>query len=189
MDRRMALGGALAGAGGLALPHRQSRTVIQRGMVGGGLVRFEQSEAHFSVFASRLIVDEGAQEVVVGRVLWVDAPLGLTMRSTQVVMYRVFEMPSDQGQARELFGTMRVNDADAYPFSFLMIDAGPSGSGRDTVSLTVGDGARRADSVTPVWGLGFSYVAAGPVVTGDLQVITLDIDPMAGVSRPATPPS
>ena len=34
----MAIGGALAGAAGLALPLRQSRTVTQRGMVGGGLV-------------------------------------------------------------------------------------------------------------------------------------------------------
>ena len=36
-DRRMAIGGGLALAAGLALPLRQSRTVIQRGMVGGGL--------------------------------------------------------------------------------------------------------------------------------------------------------
>jgi hypothetical protein len=188
MDRRMALSGALAGAGGLALPHRQSRTITQRGMAGGGLVRFEEREAQFSVFASRLIFAADTPEVVVGRVLWVDAPLGFTMRSTQVVTYRVVEMPSDQGQGRELFGTMRVNGEDAYPFSLLLIDAGPAGSGRDTLSLTVGNGARQADSVTPVWGLGFGYAAAGPIVTGDVQVINLEIDPVAGVSRPAPPP-
>ena len=41
-DRRMAIGGGLALAAGLALPLRQIRTVIQRGMVGGGLVQLEQ---------------------------------------------------------------------------------------------------------------------------------------------------
>ena len=57
-DRRMAIGGALAVAAGLALPLRQSRTVTQRGMVGGGLVQFEQGEANFSLFVSRLIFSE-----------------------------------------------------------------------------------------------------------------------------------
>jgi hypothetical protein len=188
MDRRMTLGGVLAGAGGLALPHLQSRTVTQRGIVGGGQVRVEDREAQFSVFASRLIFDADTPEVVVGRVLWVEAARGVTMRSTQVVMYRVVEMPSDHGQGRELFGTMRVTGEASYPFYLLLIDGGPAGSGQDTVSLTVGDGARQADSVTPVWGLGFSYAVAGPVVTGDVQVINLEIDPVAGVSRPAPPP-
>ena len=176
MDRRMAIGGALAGAGGLALPHRQSGTVNQRGMVGGGLVQFEESEAHFSVFASRLIVAKKRKrkEAVVGTVLWVDALAGLTMTSTDVTHYRSLEMPSDQGQAREVFGTMRVNGEDAYPFSLLLIDAGPPGSGLDTVSLTVGDGAQTAESAPPVTGLGFSYTATGPIVTGDVQLISFD---------------
>jgi hypothetical protein len=43
IDRRMAIGGAVAGAAGLALPRRQSRTVTQRGIVGGGVVQFEQA--------------------------------------------------------------------------------------------------------------------------------------------------
>src|SRR5687768_14378350 len=34
IDRRMAIGGVLAAATGLALPHRQSRIITQRGMVG-----------------------------------------------------------------------------------------------------------------------------------------------------------
>ncbi len=79
IDRRMAIGGALAGAAGLALPHRQSRTVIQRGMVGGGLVQFEQGEANFSVFRVADDLCRGRSVVVVGSVLWVDETVGLTL--------------------------------------------------------------------------------------------------------------
>ena len=177
LDRRMAIGGAFAGAAGLALPLRQHRTVTQRGMVGGGLVRFDESEAQFSVFASRLIVGKNRkeQEAVVGSVLWVDASAGLTMTSGG------HELPAARdsvraGQAREVFGTMRVNEEDAYPFYLLLIDAGPPGSGQDTVRLTVGDGAQTADSAPPVTGLGFKDAAAGPVVTGDVQLIDFNID-------------
>src|SRR5215210_4609414 len=80
-DRRMAIGGVLAVAAGLALPLRQSRTVFQRGMAGGGLARFDQGEANFSLFVSRLIFSDDT-EVVVGSVIWVDEAAGLTLRST-----------------------------------------------------------------------------------------------------------
>ena len=155
-----------------------TRTVTQRGMVGGGLVHFDESEAQFSVFASRLIVEKNRkeQEAVVGSVLWVDASAGLTMTSTEVTNYRPLEIPSEPGQAREVFGTMRVNEEDAYPCYLLLIDAGPPGSGQDTVRLTVGDGAQTADSAPRVTGLGFSYAAAGPLVTGDVQLIDFNID-------------
>ena len=112
---------------------------------------------------------------MVGSVLWVDASAGLTMTSTGVTNYRPLEIPSEPGQAREVFGTMRVNGEDAYPFYLLLIDAGPPGSGLDTVRLMVGDGAQTADSAPPVTGLGFSYAAAGPIVTGDVQLIDFDI--------------
>ena len=74
-DRRMAIGGGLALAAGLALPRRQIRTVTQRGMVGGGLVQLEQGEANFSLFVSRLIFSDDTV-VVVGSVLWVDGAAG-----------------------------------------------------------------------------------------------------------------
>jgi hypothetical protein len=178
LDRRMAIGGAFVGAAGLALPPLQSRTVKQRGMVGGGLVQFEEHEAHFSLFASRLTFarKRKEKEAVVGTVLWVDALAGLTMTSTEVTNYRPLEIPADQGQAREVFGTMRVSGDDAYPFYLLLIDAGHPGSGLDRVNLTVGDGAQTADGAPPVTGLGFSYAAAGPIVTGDVQLIDVDID-------------
>ncbi|MCD6033130.1 MAG: hypothetical protein K0S78_5312, partial [Thermomicrobiales bacterium] len=111
----MALGGALAAAAGFALPNRQGRTVIQRGMVGGGLVRFEQGEANFSVFASRLIFAED-EVVVLGSVLWVDETVALTLRSTAITEYIVPEVQPEQGQSRHILGTMSVNDEGEYPF-------------------------------------------------------------------------
>src|SRR5829696_10420345 len=105
IDRRMAIGGALAGTAGLALPRRQTRTVTQRGMVGGGLVQFEQGEASFSLFVSRLIFAED-EVVVLGSVLWVDDTHELTLRSTAITDYIVPEVQPEQGVLRQVIGTM-----------------------------------------------------------------------------------
>ena len=177
MDRRSVVAGVLAGAAAFALPYRASagRVVVQRGIVGGGFVQFARGKAQFSLFASRVIFAEENREEIVGSVLWVDAPAGLTMTSTAVTGYRVLEVPPEQGQARELVGTMRVNEDAAYPFSAVVIDAGTPGSGLDTVSLSVGDGARTVDSATPVAGHGFSYTAAGAISSGDVHVIEFDV--------------
>ena len=131
MDRRSTIAGVLASATVFALPQWASggRVVVQRGMVGGGLVESGESEAHFSLFASRLIVAEGQREVVAGRVLWVDVSDGLTMTSTQVTEYRVLPVPPEQGQAREICGTMRVNGDGEDPFYSVVVDAGPPGPG------------------------------------------------------------
>src|SRR5215212_6031256 len=68
MDRRAALAAALGGATVLALPYRASagRVFFQRGMVGGGLAKFGEGTAHFSLFASRFDVDWGSDKIVVG---------------------------------------------------------------------------------------------------------------------------
>ena len=190
MDRRSTIAGVLASATVFALPQWASggRVVVQRGMVGGGLVESGESEAHFSLFASRLIVAEGQREVVAGRVLWVDVSDGLTMTSTQVTEYRVLPVPPEQGQAREIFGTMRVNGDGEYPFYSVVVDAGPPGSGLDTVSLIVGDDARTVDSATPLAARGFRYAAAGSISSGDVQLIELDIDPNPPPPLPPSPP-
>jgi hypothetical protein len=183
INRRMAIGGALVGAAGLALPHRQGRPVIQRGMVGGGLVRFEQGEANFSVFASRLIFAED-EVVVLGSVLWVDETVGLTLRSTAITEYIVPEVQPEQGQSRHILGTMSVNDEGEYPFELELIDADLPGTGEDMAILTVGEGARTSQNATPVSDPGFSYTANGTVVTGDIQLIGVEVDPETGVARP-----
>jgi hypothetical protein len=184
IDRRMAIGGALVGAAGLALPGRQTRTVTQRGMVGGGLARFEQGEANFSVSASRLIFSGEDTEVVVGSVIWVDNAGGLTMRSTEIADYIVPPV-QPEGVSRHIIGTMSVHDEGEYPFELEIIDGDLPGSGRDVANLKVGDGARMSENATPASGLGFSYMANGTVVTGDIQELNIEIDLATGVVRPA----
>jgi hypothetical protein len=183
IDRRMAIGGALAGAAGLALPHRQSRIVTQRGMVGGGLARFEQGEAHFSLFVSRLIFPEDDPEVVIGSVIWVDKTVGLTMRSTTITEYIVPEVQPEQGVLRLMIGTMDVDEVE-YPFEFEVVDVDLPGSGKDSVVLNVGDGARTSEDATPATDLGFSYMASGMVVRGDIQELDFEIDVETGIVRP-----
>ena len=184
IDRRMAIGGALAGAAGLALPHRQSRTVIQRGMVGGGLVQFEQGEANFSVFASRLIFAED-EVVVLGSVLWVDEDgWAHVEKHRDHGIHRAGVQP-EQGQSRHILGTMSVNDEGEYPFELELIDADLPGTGADMAILKVGEGARTGENATPASDPGFSYTANGTVVTGDIQLIGIEVDPETGVARPA----
>jgi hypothetical protein len=179
----MAIGGALVGAAGLALPHRQSRSVNQRGMVGGGLAQFDQGEANFSVFASRLIFAED-EVVVLGSVLWVDDTVGLTLRSTAITEYIVPEVQPEQGQSRHILGTMSVNDEGEYPFELELIDADLPGTSLDMAILTVGEDARPGQNATPTSDPGFSYTANGTVVTGDIQLIGIEVDPETGVARP-----
>jgi hypothetical protein len=185
IDRRMAIGGALAGAAGLALPSRQSRILTQRGMVGGGLVQFEEGEASFSVFVSRLIFSEDDAEVVVGSVIWVDDAAGLTLRSTAITEYNVPEVQPEQGVLRQILGTMSVDEEGEYPFDLEVIDADLPGSGQDTVVLKVGDGARASANATPVSDVGFSYMAGGMVATGDIQELDVEMDLETGIVQPA----
>jgi hypothetical protein len=184
IDRRMAIGGALAGVAGLALPRRQSRTVTQRGIAGGGLVQFEQGEASFSLFVARLIFSED-EVAVLGSVLWTDEAHELTLRSTAITEYVVPEVQPEQGVLRRIFGTMRDDAGGEYPFELELIDADLPGSGKDTVVLKVGNGARTSENATPTSELGFSYMASGTLATGDIQLIGIEVDPAAGVARPA----
>jgi hypothetical protein len=183
-DRRMAIGGGLALAAGLALPRRQSRTVTQRGMVGGGMVQSEQGEANFSLFVSRLIFSDDAK-VVVGSIIWVDGAAGVSLRSTTITDYIVPEVEPEQGVLRQIIGTMSVDGEGELPFEMEIVDADRPGAGTDTVVLNVGDGARTSENATPASGVGFSYMATGTVVTGDIQELDLEIELATGVVEPA----
>ena len=185
MDRRMAIGGALAGVAGFALPSRQSRTVNQRGMVGGGLVRFEQGEASFSLFVSRLIFSGDDLELVAGSIIWVDKEANLTLRSTAITDYIVPEIQPEQGVSRQIIGTMTDDAGSEYPFDLEVVDVNLPGSGEDTFNLKVGDGARPSANATPASGLGFSYIADGMVARGDIQELDVEIDLATGEVQPA----
>jgi hypothetical protein len=154
-------------------------------MVGGGLVQFEQGEASFSLFVSRMIFPGDDAEVVVGSIIWVDKGANLTLRSTAITDYIVPEVQPEQGVSRQIVGTMRDDAGSEYPFDLEVVDVALPGSGEDTFNLKVGDGARSSASATPTSGLGFSYRANGMVARGDIQELDVEIDLATGVVQPA----
>lgn len=185
MDRRHALGALALPAVGLALPRMQrGRAITQRGLVGGGIVDVENGEAQFSVFASRLTVEDGI-EVVLGSVRWVDASAGVAFQSAEIHEYEVLPSPAEGGELRRVTGTMRDSGEAEYPFALNLLDAGGPGEASDSVALVVGDGALDATG-TPAAGLGFTYAVAGTVV-GDLQEVDFLIDGTNVIMENATP--
>jgi hypothetical protein len=136
------------------------------------------------VFASRMIFAED-DVVVLGSVLWVDETHVLTLRSTAITAYVVPEVQPEQGALRRVFGTMRDDAGGEYPFELELTDVDLPGSGKDTVVLKVGNGARPSETATPVSDVGFRYMASGTLATGDIQLIGIEVDPAVGVSRPA----
>ena len=176
VSRRATLGAALAGTAALALPRETwARVIIQRGMAGGGFLQLEQGEATFSLFASRMIFEDEKKEVIVGNVLWVDSPDGPSLTSTRVTEYEVRE--SDAGESRRIRGWMTVGDDDReLPFILDVVDAEFPGAGKDTVVLTVGDGAGVAEPGTPVPSYGYSYTASGTLNAGDLLAVDFNVE-------------
>jgi hypothetical protein len=154
-------------------------------MVGGGLARFEQGEASFSLFVSRLIFTEDNPEVVVGSIIWVDKAAKLRLRSTAITDYIVPEVQPAKGVSRQIIGTMRDDAGSEYPFDLEVVDVDLPGSGEDTIDLRVGDGARPSANATPASGLGFSYIANGTVARGDIQELDVEIDLATGEVQPA----
>lgn len=173
LGRRQAMGALAIPALALALPDMQrGRAITQRGMVGGGVIQAEGGDVQFSVFASRLTVDDGS-EVVLGSVHWADAA-GVAFQSTEILDYVVLPSPAEGEELRRVIGTMRSTDGADYPFALNLLDAAGPGEASDSVALVVGDGAFDAAG-TPAAGIGFTYAVAGTVI-GDLQDIAFVID-------------
>jgi hypothetical protein len=188
LDRRIMVGALAAAAAGLTLPQIASARAIKvRGMAGGGLAHFELSDASFSLAVTRMTFEDENRELVVGSVLWVDPTAGLTLSSTRIDAYGDLELPVEQGEGRRIRGLMSVNGADEHPFRLDVIDAGPPGSGLDSLNLIVGADAGSAPAATPQAAGGFSYAAAGPVITGDIQDIDFDLDTATAYPIQATP--
>ena len=122
--------------------------------------------------------------MVVGSIIWVDEEATMTLRSTAITEYIVPEVQPEQGTSRQITGTMSVDGEGEYPFELEVIDVDLPGSGKDTVDLKVGDGARTSENATPASGSGFSYAASGTVVTGDIQELDRRDRPGNG-GRPA----
>src|SRR5918998_4771918 len=109
-----------AGAGALAfvVPNAQgvrTRTILQRGMSGGGLAQLEGTEeprlANFGLFASSLQLPEGTA-LVLGAIQWLEAGTDLQLQSIEVTQC----IPSDdRASAAEVRGRLQVNGEGDYP--------------------------------------------------------------------------
>lgn len=190
IDRRLAIGGALA-AVGLAWPARQVsvRVIIQRGVVGGGEVQFDAGVAHVSLFASSLAFegeDGASAPIFAGSVRWVDETVGLTLESTQITRYENLNLA--EGEGRHIEGLMLAGDNGEQPFTMDVVDLGAPGMGVDQITLVVGaDAAVAVGEATPGAEPSFTYTAQGTLVSGDLQEVDFAFDPEAGSVTPAPP--
>lgn len=175
--RRRVLAAGL-GAAALALLRPRvalARTILQRGMSGGGLVQLDGGDAprlaNFGLFASAVQLPEGTT-LVLGSVQWLEAGTGLELQSTEVVQCRPVQ---DRGDAAEIRGRMQVNGKGDYPFVARAIDGGRPGSALDRIELEVNTPAAREGSESTPSADDFVYQAAGNLVGGDIQWIIADI--------------
>src|SRR6188508_1810712 len=90
--RNTVLGGGVAAALLAAPGLRPAASAIQRsiqsggGIAGGGVVKTEQGEAHFSVFGSRFVVEDQDEPEIFGSLIWTDSE-GTKLVSTEVTDY------------------------------------------------------------------------------------------------------
>jgi hypothetical protein len=176
-SRRAGLAGALALVA-LARPQVGSAALImQRGMVGGGLVKLEHGFANISLLATKSTFPDQHQ-VVVGSILWVETGTRVSLASLGLTSYE--DLPGED-TGRRIQGTMSVNGTGQFPFVLDVVDGGPPGSGKDTIALTVGDDLATAGNGTSTeettTGIGdsFRYQTSGIFASGDIQDIDLDI--------------
>ena len=153
----------------------EARPILQRGVAGGGTVELDESGeviADLLLFASAISVPDAEADFVVGSVKWVESG-GLVLESTEVTACLVMDERDD---GREVQGTMSVNGAGNYPFVLRVIDAGPPGSGFDSADLVVGQASDGGDATPTIRRRGFSYSAAGPIIGGDIENLSVDLD-------------
>ena len=169
------------GAGALAfvVPKAQgvtTRTMLQRGMSGGGLAQLEGSEeprlANFGLFASSVQLPEGTT-LVLGAIQWIEAGTDLQLQSLEVTQC----IPSsDRASAAEVRGRMQVNGEGDYPFVIWATDAGRPGSALDRIEIEVNTPAALEGTPSEASDDTFVYEAAGSLVAGDIQWIINDIN-------------
>ncbi|MFT4038741.1 MAG: hypothetical protein QM692_11220 [Thermomicrobiales bacterium] len=180
IPRRRMLAAGL-GAAALALPLAQpraalARTILQRGMAGGGLAQLdgdgEPRLANFGLFASAVQLPEG-ENLVLGSIQWIEAGTDLQIRSSTVIQCIPIPNRTDGAEVR---GRMTVNGEGDYPFVMRAMDGGAPGSALDRVELEVNTGGALGDGIDPGSDDEFTYTAGGNVVAGDVQWVVADIN-------------
>jgi hypothetical protein len=170
-----------AGLGALALAAPQTReasarTILQRGMSGGGLAQLDGSEdpriANFGLFASAVQLPDGTA-LVLGRVQWIEAGTDFQLLSTEVTQCVPMETSSDGAEVR---GRMQVNGEGDYPFVARAFDSGNPGSALDRIELEVNTENARKGTTNEPSDDDFEYVATGNLIAGDIQWVVANIE-------------
>ena len=176
IPRRRMLAAGL-GAAALTLPKAVlARTILQRGMSGGGLAQLEGGDeprlANFGLFASAVQLPEG-QNLVLGSIQWIEAGTSLQLQSLEVTQCIPIPNRTDGAEVR---GRMQVNGEGDYPFVARAMDGGAPGSALDRVELEVNTGGALDGDAAPGSDDEFTYSVAGNLVAGDVQWIIADIE-------------
>lgn len=167
-----------AGALAFAMPKPQVavRTILQRGMSGGGLAQLDGSDeprlVNFGLFASAVQLSEGTT-LVLGSIQWFEAGTDLELQSIEVTQCQPIPNRSDGAEIR---GRMQVNGEGDYPFVVRAIDGGRPGSALDRVEIEVNTVAARTGATSTPSDDSYSYEAGGNLVAGDVQWIIADIN-------------
>ncbi len=178
LPRRQLLA-ASAGSLMLVIPKAQgvaTRTILLRGMSGGGLAQLEGSEeprlANFGLFASSVQLPEGTT-LVLGAMQWLEAGTDLQLQSIEITQC----IPSDdRASAAEVRGRLRVNGEGDYPFVVWATDGGRPGSALDRIEIQVNTPTAREGATGEPSDDTFLYEAAGNLVAGDFQWVIADIE-------------
>lgn len=170
-----------SGAGALVFfaPKAQgvrTRTILQRGMSGGGLAQLEGTAeprlANFGLFASSMQLPEGTS-LVLGAMQWLEAGTDLQLQSIEVTQC----IPSnDRASAAEVRGRLQVNGEGDYPFVVWATDGGRPGSALDRIEIQVNTPTAREGAQGEPTDDTFIYEAAGNLVAGDFQWVIADIE-------------
>lgn len=130
--------GALAALGFVGGTTVKAMHAIGGGIVGGGLAEMWDGEANVALAALHLGEPDGSDHMVFGWIVWSARTAeggDLTLEGNEITGYKYLR---EAEGSREVRGFMSANGSGRHPFVMRVIDDGLPGSGRDTISLTVG---------------------------------------------------
>jgi hypothetical protein len=166
----VAASGALLGLGATHLTTRSGAAapIIQSGagIAGGGSIRLNGMEAHFSVFGSRFEVEAAEEPLIFGQLRLIDQADEVTFESVEVTNYGPIE---DAENAREMSGFVSMNGEGRHPFVLIVSDEGDPGANTDSIDFTVGPDGSTDTSDTV-------YSLSGTLESGDIQLLAFEFE-------------
>jgi len=170
------LGTGIAGmtAAGIALPRTTLAAMSSAaGIFAGGSLEGPNGLVQFSIFATRIQLDDEAEPIIRGAFSWID-PKGLDGEPLLLELVNLADYGrGDNDNTRFMSGTVSVNGEGEEPFGVFLTDNGTIGFETDNIQLAVGPPATGLTG-TPIPeepGSGFTYEAAANITSGNVQLI------------------